>query len=69
MALSTCPGGDLSVDLWGPGAGDPLSVCRPLSVEVQRPEAGLLDGWTPPRSARYAGLHGIRRPQWGEDDR
>lgn len=69
MALSTCPGGDLSVDLWGPDAGDPLSVCRPLSVEVQRPGAGLLEGWTPPRPARYEGLHGIRRPQWGEDTR
>ena len=33
-ALSTCPGGDLSVPLWGPDARDPLEVCRPLGVEV-----------------------------------
>src|SRR3954453_1568637 len=33
-AISTCPGGDLSVPLWGPDAGDPLSVCRPLGIEV-----------------------------------
>ncbi|QBI54446.1 urea carboxylase-associated family protein [Streptomonospora litoralis] len=66
MALSTCPGGDLSVELWGPGAADPLSVCRPLAVEVLRPASALLKGWSPPRPAAYAGLHGIRRPQWGE---
>ncbi|MDA8371672.1 MAG: DUF1989 domain-containing protein [Nocardiopsaceae bacterium] len=64
MALSTCPGGDLSVDLWGPDAGDPLEVCRPLAVEVYRPEPGLLEGWSPPARATYAGLHGIRRPEW-----
>lgn len=29
-ALSTCPGGDLSLAMWGPDAQDPLSVCRPL---------------------------------------
>ena len=33
-ALSTCPGGDLSVPLWGPDARDPIDVCRPLGVEV-----------------------------------
>ncbi|MUL40535.1 urea carboxylase-associated family protein [Streptomonospora sp. PA3] len=66
MALSTCPGGDLSVDLWGPDAQDPLSVCRPLAVEVLRPPAELLEGWSPPQRAAYAGLHGIRRPRWGE---
>ena len=33
-ALSTCPGGDLSVPLWGPDARDPLEVCRPLGIEV-----------------------------------
>ncbi|MDT0302595.1 urea carboxylase-associated family protein [Streptomonospora wellingtoniae] len=67
MALSTCPGGDLSVDLWGPDAGDPLQVCRPLAVEVLRPPEELLDGWAPPQRADYAGLHGLRRPRWGAD--
>ncbi|GAB3458686.1 DUF1989 domain-containing protein [Streptomonospora sediminis] len=66
MALSTCPGGDLSVDLWGPEAGDPLSVCRPLAVEVLRPAENLLAGWSPPQRADYAGMHGVRAPQWAE---
>lgn len=65
-ALSTCPGGDLSVPMWGPGARDPLEVCRPLGIEVHRPDPALLDGWTPPRRAAYANLHGMRRPEWAE---
>jgi uncharacterized protein len=69
MALSTCPGGDLSVDLWGPNARDPLAVCRPLAVEVYRPAPELLDGWSPPARADYAGLHGLRRPEWSDGDR
>jgi hypothetical protein len=39
-ALSTCPGGDLSVPLWGPDARDPLEVRRPLGVVVYPPGAG-----------------------------
>jgi uncharacterized protein len=65
-ALSTCPGGDLSVPLWGPDARDPLDVCRPLGVEVYRPAADLLAGWRPPARAAYGNLHGLRRPEWGE---
>lgn len=65
-ALSTCPGGDLSVPMWGPEARDPLEVCRPLGIEVHRPDPTLLDGWTPPRRAAYANLHGMRRPEWAE---
>ncbi|MFW5418906.1 urea carboxylase-associated family protein [Nocardiopsis sp. CNT-189] len=68
MALSTCPGGDLSVDLWGPDARDPLEVCRPLAVEVLRPDPARLDGWAPPARAGYAGLHGLRRPEWSDRD-
>ncbi len=63
-ALSTCPGGDLSVPLWGPEARDPVDVCRPLAVEVHRPDPALLDGWSAPRPASYAGLHGMQLPQW-----
>jgi uncharacterized protein YcgI (DUF1989 family) len=63
-ALSTCPGGDLSVPLWGPEARDPIDVCRPLGVEVYRPDPGLLDGWSSPRPAAYTGLHGVRLPEW-----
>ncbi len=63
-ALSTCPGGDLSVPLWGPDAGDPLEVCRPLGIEVYRPEPELLHGWSPPPRAAYRNLHGMRCPEW-----
>ncbi len=64
-ALSTCPGGDLSVPLWGPDARDPLEVCRPLGVEVYSLDAELLEDWSPPEPAAYPGLHGMRLPQWG----
>ena len=62
-ALSTCPGGDLSVPLWGPNAGDPLPTCRPLGVEVYQPDSDLLATWEPPRPAGYRGLHGITLPE------
>jgi uncharacterized protein YcgI (DUF1989 family) len=67
-ALSTCPGGDLSVPLWGPEARDPIDVCRPLGVEVYRIDESLLEGWQRWRPAyeRYRGAHGLRRetPPW-----
>lgn len=59
-ALSTCPGGDLSVPLWGPDARDPIEVCRPLAVEVYRPAPKLLEGWSVPPTAAYRGSHGLR---------
>jgi uncharacterized protein len=62
-AISTCPGGDLSIPLWGPDAGDPISVCRPLGVEVTRPAPELLEGWRPPASPAYRGLHGLTPPE------
>jgi uncharacterized protein len=62
-AVSTCPGGDLSIPLWGPDAGDPISVCRPLGVEVTQPAAELLEGWRPPEPPPYRGLHGLAGPE------
>jgi uncharacterized protein YcgI (DUF1989 family) len=62
-AISTCPGGDLSVPLWGPDAGDPLPTCRPLAVEVYQPAGDLLEGWQPPQSPDYRGMHGLRAPE------
>ncbi len=59
VAISTCPGGDLSVPLWGPSAGDPLAVCRPLGVELYEPDPALLAGWSPPQPADYRGNHGL----------
>ncbi|KAL1838131.1 hypothetical protein VTJ49DRAFT_3010 [Mycothermus thermophilus] len=63
MALSTCPGGDLS--LWGFGANkdkEMMECCRPLSVEVFK----LADedflrrvGWRPTETSPYRGLHGM----------
>ncbi len=65
-ALSTCPGGDLSVPLWGPDAGDPLPTCRPLGVEVSQPAPELLKGWSSPPPATYSGNHGLTFPVWTE---
>ncbi len=58
-AISACPGGDLSVPLWGPDARDPIDVCRPLGVEVYALGGRLLDGWKSPAVAAYQGAHGM----------
>jgi hypothetical protein len=60
VAVSTCPGGDLSVPLWGPEAQDPLQFCHPIGVEVHRVHPALLEGWSEPERAGYAGAHGLR---------
>lgn len=67
-ALSTCPGGDLSVPLWGPDARDPIDVCRPLGVEIYKLDAKLLEGWEQPKVAAYQGAHGMRQREvdWGQ---
>ena len=62
MAVSTCPGGDLSVPIWGPGSGGE-PVCHPVLVEVFGVDPALLEGWTPPARAAYAGRHGLRAPE------
>ena len=59
-ALSTCPGGDLSVPLWGPDARDPIDVCRPLGIEVHALDPALLEDWKPPEPPSYKGAHGMR---------
>jgi len=61
-ALSTCPGGDISAQIFGPERGDPLATCRPLAVEVYQPAGRLLAGWTPAPPADYRSLHGLRSP-------
>lgn len=59
MAGSTCPGGDLSVPLWGPDAG-PEPVCHPIGIEVFRVADDLLTGWRPPERVAYRGTSGVR---------
>ncbi|WP_262009229.1 DUF1989 domain-containing protein [Streptomyces sp. FIT100] len=62
-ALSTCPGGDMSVPMWGPYAHDAVEGCRPIAIVVYAVDDVLLEGWTPPpwRGARNpAGGVGLR---------
>jgi uncharacterized protein YcgI (DUF1989 family) len=61
-AISNCPGGDLSVPMWGPNAGDPTPTCKPLAVEIYRPAAALLEGWSSPPPSQYRGNHGWKDP-------
>lgn len=64
-ALSTCPGGDLSIPMWGPDARDPIEVCRPLGVQVYALPDELLEAWQPAAPADYAGAHGLRERPGG----
>lgn len=65
-ALSTCPGGDLSVRMWGPDAAsteEQLQHCHPLAVEIFAVDDAALDGWQQPEIAAYEGVngrHGLR---------
>lgn len=67
LALSTCPGGDLS--LWGFGSDserEMVKCCRPLKVEVFELEDGaLLErlGWKPAELPPYRGNHGMVIPE------
>ncbi|HYB41338.1 MAG TPA: DUF1989 domain-containing protein, partial [Candidatus Methylomirabilis sp.] len=61
-AISVCPHGDLSVQVWGPSAADPLATCRPLGVEIWEPSPDRLAGWSPPPPSDYRGAHGMKRP-------
>ena len=61
-AISTCPHGDLSVQVWGEDAGDPTDTCHPLGVEIHQPDPALLEGWQSPPIVDYRGIHGLDRP-------
>ena len=62
-AISACPHGDLSVQMWGANAGDPATTCRPLGIEVFSVPDELLKGWKSPDVADYAGVHGFQYPE------
>ena len=74
MALSTCPGGDLSTWGWGEGGGGEesekesekksmLDCCRPLKVEVfGLKDAKVLEAWKEPQPPAYRGSHGLTVP-------
>ncbi len=64
VALSTCPGGDLSVPMWGEGAHDPVEVCRPIGIEIHKIDTGVLGDWSSPGLPQYAGNHGLRAKGW-----
>ena len=68
MALSTCPGGDLSQ--WGFGSDsekEMIQCCRPLKVEIFKldDEVNVLagSGWTEARQPEYTGMHGMVVPE------
>jgi uncharacterized protein len=59
VAASTCPGGDLSVPLWGPGS-DAEPTCNPIGVEVFALADELLVDWSPPAPVPYRGTSDVR---------
>ncbi|KAF4119491.1 protein of unknown function (DUF1989) [Geosmithia morbida] len=67
MALSTCPGGDLSA--WGFGEdseAEMIKCCRPLHVkvfELEDRDVLVRNGWKPAEKANYRGMHGMTVPQ------
>jgi uncharacterized protein len=64
MALSTCPGGDLSLPMWGDDVKDPIETCHPIQVDVYRLPDDVLVGWQPPQRASYTGTHAINAVPW-----
>ncbi|KAG0650008.1 hypothetical protein D0Z07_3730 [Hyphodiscus hymeniophilus] len=68
-AMSTCPGGDLSVYGWGEvSAKRMLDTCRPLGVavyELQGKEE-VLRGWKESERPAYKGMHGLKIPVFGQ---
>jgi uncharacterized protein len=54
--LSACPGGDCSAT-----HSNDTTRCYPLKVEIYKPAAGALVGWTSPARNRYGLSHGTSR--------
>lgn len=67
-AMSTCPGGDLSMYGWGgDSAQRMLDTCRPLGVAVYDLEnkEEVLKGWEESQRPDYKGHHGLKVPVFG----
>ena len=68
VAISACPGGDLSQWEWG--ENDELEemkmveCCRSLGIEVYKlvNEDEVLKNWKPPQVVNYKGNHGLKHP-------
>jgi uncharacterized protein len=68
VAMSNCPGGDLSKPRWGPQGTSTEDNCRPLRVEIFDLDPELLEGWQPPSVSPYGGNHGLGRLSGGTSD-
>ncbi|KAK6522129.1 hypothetical protein TWF281_002695 [Arthrobotrys megalospora] len=69
MALSTCPGGDLSRWGWGEGSAEENSMwacCREIKIEIfeieEEAKVEVLKGWEEPKKPEYKGMHGMKIP-------
>lgn len=67
VAISACPGGDLSQWGWGEDSDNlegskMVDCCRPLAIDVYKltEEEELLKGWKSPEPANYKGGHGLK---------
>ncbi|KAN0117583.1 protein of unknown function (DUF1989) domain containing protein [Hyaloscypha variabilis] len=68
-AMSTCPGGDLSVYGWGEDSAQRmLDTCRPLHVAIYEisDREELLKGWKESERPGYKGMHGLKIPVFGQ---
>ncbi|KAF3941444.1 hypothetical protein ABW19_dt0208560 [Dactylella cylindrospora] len=72
VALSTCPGGDLSKWGWAEGSSGTkgnngmLECCREIKVEIfgidETVKTDALKGWEGPKPPEYKGMHGMNVP-------
>ncbi|EGW32973.1 meiotic chromosome segregation protein [Spathaspora passalidarum NRRL Y-27907] len=66
VAISACPGGDLSQWGWGENEEkqDMVECCRPLAIEVYQLDdvESVLKAWNPPKVPNYRGNHGLTGP-------
>lgn len=68
VAISACPGGDLSQWGWGEHQDDlgelkMVDCCRALEIEVYKldDEKEVLQGWKLPEVVNYTGNHGLKK--------